>query len=258
MDWIIAQLSVWAKNRLPVEDIKTSITNVLCQEPLYIYIPVYEDPFGKNDTGFGEYAFINYEEAVDYYILEGLDEIVRVLKDPHTRKPQLLTNDQVWDIKGKADAEVILNKDDAVRVVSGPLRHNFGTVQFVLGDNVNVLVYLGQESLQVTLPTHHVRKSSKRTLLRKSESEAPNFDLSVNGHGFNHKRKLDFGELPRVQILRRGIRKTKLNIDGKIYQIQNEVLDKILLSYDVLDDKAFDEMSKIITNGEGEYYESDE
>lgn len=177
MDWIIAQLSVWAKNRLPVEDIKTSITNVLYQEPLYIYIPVYEDPFGKNDTGFGEYAFINYEDGVDYYVLENLDEIVRVLKDHHTRKPQLLTNDQVWDIKEKADAGVILSEDDAVKVISGPLRGNFGTVQFILGDNVNVLVFLGQESLQVTLPVYHVRKSSKRTLLRKNESNAPEFDL---------------------------------------------------------------------------------
>lgn len=248
MDWIIAQLSVWAKNRLPVEDIKTSITNILHQEPLYIYVPVYEDPFGKNDTGFGEYAFINYEEEVDYYVLEGLDEIVRILKDPHTKKPQLLTNDQVWDIKEKADAEVTLNKDDAVRVISGPLRHNFGTVQFVLGDNVNVLVYLGQESLQVTLPVHHLRKSSKRTLLRKSENRAPGFDLSVNG--YNYKAKLNFGEQPRVQILRRGIRKTKLSIDNKVHQVANEVLDKILLSYDVLDDKAFDAMAKIITGGE--------
>lgn len=248
MDWIIAQLSVWARNRIPVEDIKTSITNVLYQEILYIYIPVYEDPFGKNDTGFGEYAFINYEEMVDYYVLEDLDEIVRVLKDPHTKKPQLLTNDQIWEIKEKADEGITLNKDDAVRVVSGPLRHNFGTVQFILGDNVNVLVYLGQESLQVTLPSQHVRKSSKRTLLRTTESQSPHFDLSVNGH--NHKQKLNFGDLPRVQILRRGIRKTKLNIDGKVYQIPNEALDKILLSYDVLDDKAFDEVTKFVTNGE--------
>ena len=250
MDWIIVQLSVWAKNHLPVEDIKSSIANVLYQDPLYIYIPVYEDPFGKNDTGFGEYTFINYEEGVDYYVLENLDEVVRVLKDPHTKKLQLLTNDEVWDIKDKADAEVILNKDDAVRVVSGPLRHNFGTVQFVVGDNVNVLVYLGQESLQVTLPVHHVRKSSRRTLLRQSESKAPDFDLSINGHNFNHKTKLNFGELPRVQILRRGIRKTKLSIDNKIYQVTNEVLDKILLSYDVLDDKAFDEVTRLVSNGE--------
>jgi hypothetical protein len=248
VDWIIAQLSVWARNHIPVEDIKTSIANVLPQEPLYIYIPVYEDPFGKNDTGFGEYAFINHDESEDYYVLENLDEIVRVLKDPHTRKPQLLTNDQIWEIKAKADAGVILNKDDAVRVVSGPLRHNFGTVQFVVGDTVNVLVYLGQESLQVTLPTHHVRKSSKRTVLRQSESQLPNFDLSANG--YHYGRKLNFGELPRVQILRRGIRKTKLSIDGKVYQIQNEVLDKILLAHDVLDDSAFDDVTRFVNNGE--------
>jgi transcription antitermination factor NusG len=249
VDWIIAQLSVWARNRIPVEDIKTSIGNVLYQEPLYIYIPVYEDPFGKNDTGFGEYAFINYEENIDYYVLENLDEIVRILKDPHTKKPQLLTNDQIWDIKEKADAGVALSKDDAVRVVSGPLRHNFGTVQFIVGDTVNVLVYLGQESLQVTLPTHHVRKSSRRTLIRQSEDKSPYFDLSsVNGH--DHRHKLNFGELPRVQILRRGIRRTKLSIDNKVYQIPNETLDKILLSYDVLDDQAFNEVGKIIANGE--------
>jgi hypothetical protein len=252
VDWIIAQLSVWAKNRLPVEDIKTSIANVLYQEPLFIYIPVYEDPFGKNDTGFGEYAFINYNSEVDYYVLEGLDEIVRILKDPHTRKPQLLTNDEVWTIKEKADAEIILNKDDAVRVVSGPLRGNFGVVQFVIGDDVSIVVYLGQESLQVALPVHHVRKSSKRTLLRKSESQEPNFNLSVNGYHFNHKNILNFGESPRVQILRRGIRKTKISIDNKVYQVQNEVIDKILLSYDVLDDRAFDEVGRILTNGEHE------
>jgi hypothetical protein len=250
VDWIIAQLSIWAKNRVPVEDIKTSIANVLYQEPLYIYIPVYEDPFGKNDTGFGEYAFINYEDGVDYYILEDLDEIVRVLKDYHTRKPQLLTNDQIWDIKEKADAGVELNKDDAVRVVSGPLRHNFGIVQFVLDDNVNVLVYLGQESLQVTLPVHYVRKSSRRTLIHQSESNAPDFNVSVNGHSFNHKNELNFGDLPRVQILRRGIRKTKIAIDNKVYQIQNEIFDRMLLSYDVLDDRAFDEVGKRISNGE--------
>lgn len=248
MDWIVAQLSVWAKNRLPVEDIKTSIAHVLYYDPLYIYIPVYEDPFGKNDTGFGEYAFINYEEDVDYYILEDLDEVVRVLKDPHTKRPQLLTNDQIWEIKDKADAEVILHEDDAIRVVSGPLRHNFGTVQFIVGDNVNVLVYLGQESLQVTLPVHHVRKSPKRTLLRKSESRAPDFDLSVNG--YNHKAKLNFGELPRVQILRRGIRKTKLSIDNRVYQIQNEILDPILLAHDVWDDRVFDEVTRLVSNGE--------
>lgn len=249
MEWIIAQLSIWAKNRLPVEDIKTSIANALYQEPLYIYIPVHEDPFGKNDTGFGEYVFINYEEGIDYYVLEDLDEIVRILKDPHTRKPQLLTNDQVWDIKEKADAEVILSEGDTVRVTSGPLRGNFGTVQFIVGDDVSIMVYLGQESLQVALPVYHVRKSSKRTLLRKSENKAPEFDLSVNGYCFDHKCKLKFGELPRVQILRRGIRKTKLSIDGKVYQVPNEILDKILLSYDVLDDQAFDGLSKLISNG---------
>jgi transcription antitermination factor NusG len=251
VDWIIAQLSVWAKNRLPVEDIKTSITNALYQEPLYIYIPVYEDPFGKNDTGFGEYIFINYEEDVDYYVLENLDEIVRVLKDPHTKKPQLLTNDEVWAIKEKADAEIILNKDDAVKVVSGPLRGNFGVVQFVVGDDVSIIVYLGQESLQVALPVHHVRKSSKRTLLRKSEGQTPNFNLSANGHAFNHKSTFNFGELPRVQILRRGIRRTKISIDNRIYQIQNEILDKILLSYDVLDDQAVGEINRLVSNGDG-------
>jgi transcription antitermination factor NusG len=256
VDWIIAQLSIWAKNRLPVEDIKNSIANVLPQEPLYIYIPVYEDPFGKKDTGFGEYAFINYEENVDYYILEGLDEIARVLKEHHTKKPQLLTNDQVWDIKNKADAGVTLSKDDAVRVVSGPLRHNFGRVQFVIEDNVNVLVYLGQESLQVTLPVQHVRKSFRRTSIHRSESKAPDFDLSANGYNFNHKYKFNFGELPRIQILRRGIRKTKLSIDNKICQIQNEVLDKILLAHDVWDDKTFDEVAKFVSNGE--YDESEQ
>ena len=248
MDWLILQLSVWAKNRLPVEDIQAAIAHALYQEPLYIYIPVYEDPFGKNDTGFGEYCFINYHEGVDYYILEELDEVVRVLKDPHTRKPQLLTNDQIWEIKEKADAGIALNENDTVRVVSGPLRKNYGVVQFILGDNVNILVFLGQESLQVTLPLCHVRKSFKRTLLRKSESQAPGFDL--NGHPFDYQAKLNFGEMPRVQILRRGIRKTKMNIDNRVYQIPNEILDRILLSYDVLDDEAFDEVTKLVTNGE--------
>lgn len=73
--------------------------------------------------------------------------------------------------------------------------------------------------------------------------------ISVNGYHSNHKSKLNFGDLPRVQILRRGIRKTKLSIDSKIYQIPNETLDKILLSYDVLDDKVFDEVSQIISDG---------
>ena len=249
MDWLVAQLSVWAKNRLPVEEIKNIITNALPQDPLYIYIPVYEDPFGKKDTGFGEYVFINYEPLVDYYVLEALDEIVRVLKEPHTRRIQLLSNDQVWEIKDKTDAEIVLNKGDVVRVVSGPLRHNFGTIQFMVGDNVNVLVCLGQEFLQVTLPVKHVRKSIRRTLLRKKEIKAPGFDLS-NGVVYEDKPRLNFGDLPRVQILRRGMRKTKISIDNKVYQIQNEVIDKILLSYDILDDHVVDEMNKVVLDGE--------
>jgi transcription antitermination factor NusG len=248
MDWIIVQLSVWAKNRLTIEDIKNLITNILHQDPLYIYVPVYEDPFGKNDTGFGEYVFINYEEGVDCYVLEGIDEIVRVLKDPHTRKPQLLTSEQIWDIKNKADSEIMLCKEDAVRVISGPHRHNFGVVQFVLGDSINVLVYLGQESLQVTLPVSHVRKSSRRTLLRKRENKEPSFDLHCECNNHSIESKLKFGDLPRVQILRRGIRRTKISIDNKIYQISNEVFDKILLTHDVLDDQVFDEVTRIMSD----------
>jgi hypothetical protein len=247
MDWLIAQLSVWARNRLPVEDIKTSIANVLYQAPLYIYIPVYEDPFGKNDTGFGEYAFINYMPDIDYYVLEDLDEIVRVLKEPHTKRLQLLTNDEVWEIKDKADAEVVLSEGDVVRVISGPVRQNYGIVQFIVGNTVNVVVYLGQESLQVTLPFHHVRKSLRRTSLHKKEAQEPDFDLS---NGRESQPGFNFGEMPRVQILRRGVRKTKVSIDNKVYQISNSVIDKILLSSGVLDEQVASEMSRIISSGD--------
>jgi hypothetical protein len=232
-----------------VEEIKSVITNAVPQDPLYIYIPVYEDPFGKKDTGFGEYAFINFEPTADYYALEALDEIVRLLKEPHTKRLQLLSNDQVWDIKDKTDAEIVLDKGDVVRVISGPLRHNFGTIQFMVGDNANVLVCLGQEFLQVTLPIKHVRKSIRRTLLRKKEIKTPSFDVS-NGMAHEGKNPLNFGEMPRMQILRRGPRKTKISIDNKVHQIPNEVIDKILLAYDILDDHVVTEVSKIVLDGE--------
>jgi hypothetical protein len=236
MQWVIVQLSVWARTHLPSDRIEAAIMGVLHQAPLYIYIPVYEDLYGKKDYGFGEYAFINYDPETDYYILEELDEVVRILKDPHTKKPFLLTNEQVWDIKNKSDLECELHPDDVVKIISGPARDNYGVVLFVAGDTVRVEVQIGQEKNQATVPVQHVRKSRKKTFQRKHQLEDREFHLDEPE---NHVQRLNFGDTPRIQILRRGQCNTKVSIDNKVRQVPNEWIDKILLSSNILDDNEF-------------------
>jgi transcription antitermination factor NusG len=170
-EWVIIQLSGLARARLSLSHIRSVIKKSLNQVPLIIYFPVTEDYYGKQDSGYGEYVFINYVFGTDYYALEELEEFILVLKHPHTKKPQLLSNEEVKRIRDHIYQEVKIHKNDVVKVTRGNLRGNYGIVNFVNGDTVSVKVQLGQESLESTMLVQNVRKSKKRTLIRKKDMD---------------------------------------------------------------------------------------
>src|SRR4051812_29836665 len=88
--WIVVQMKNWTRYKLKVNQILLVISGCINQEPFYVYVPVIEDIYGKQDFGYGEYFFVNYIDGTDYYALEACEEFVRVLKDPHTKQPQTI------------------------------------------------------------------------------------------------------------------------------------------------------------------------
>src|SRR4051812_17226763 len=96
--WVVTQMKNWTRYKLKVGQILLVIENCIDQDPFYVYVPVIEDHYGKQDFGYGEYFFVNYVDDIDYYALEACDEFVRVLKDPHTRQPQLISTEQLGTI----------------------------------------------------------------------------------------------------------------------------------------------------------------
>jgi hypothetical protein len=223
--WVVVQIKNWARTKLWANQIRHVVEECIVQDPFYIYIPVVEDCYGKQDFGYGEYLFINCVDMVDYFLLEKRDEFTRILKDPHTKQPQLISGEQLALIRERIREEVRIKPGHVIRVIRGNLRGNYGTVENVNGQQVTVIVRIGQEAVESTVPVYWVRRSRKSVF---GQQDSVNLELN----GFAHlalSSGYNFGEVPRVRVLRRGLRHTTVLVDQKRAVFDNEQVDEFLL-----------------------------
>jgi hypothetical protein len=226
LHWVVTQMKNWTRYKLKVNQILFVVNNCIDQEPFYVYVPVIEDLYGKQDFGYGEYFFINYVIGVDYYALETCDEFVRVLKDPHTKKPQLISTEQLSTIRDQIQEETKINPGNVVRIIKGNLRGNHGVVNYVQGQEIFLRVRIGQETLDVNMPLYYTRRSKRKILTQQPEAQG----LNLNGfHKENESAgKYNFGEVPRLRILKKGLRRTTVLLDNKIHMVCNEEIESLL------------------------------
>lgn len=227
MYWITVQLSSYAKRELSVKHLESVVKNNIKQEPVLIYIPVSEDYYGKQDSGYGEYLFINYVEGVNYFILEDLDEFLRILKKPHGYEPSLISDLQLDKIRGQVEKETRIVKGDVVKIIKGNVKGNYGVVQSVniQYSNASIQVKVGQESLFVNIPIYCLRKSRRLSLNSTTDVKISLLEDEVE------RNPIIFSNKPKIEVLKKGFKKTKLLIDGKVSLVLNDDLDEIMDSH---------------------------
>lgn len=240
MDWVVVQLSNWARSRRSVAEIEGVIRVVLRTDDLEIYIPVIEDLCGKLDSAYGEYVFIQYFPDLDYFGLENENEFVRVLRCSTTHEPQVLDDRQVDVIRGQVEGDLRLRVGDVVKIVIGPTRGNYGVVTGLVGDDVLVKAQVGQECLDMVLPARQVRRNQHRTVRRQVMVEF----RSPVGHRVSGR---DFGT-QTLQIVRRGKQKSRVLLNGQSVRLPNEEIQRILSEQTKEDKKIISFPALIIFN----------
>jgi transcription antitermination factor NusG len=242
MDWLILQLSSWAKSKLLSHEIKRAINRRIRQPSLQVFCPVVEDNYGKQDSPYGEYVFIEYDPNIDYYPLESAEEFVTFLKDPGTSQPQLLSDEHVVQIKTQIDAATRLYPEDVVKVMEGPMEKSYGVVNSCEDGEVALTVQMGNELVNISIPVRHVRKSIRRTKVRKRQLTQQEY-IPIPPVPASPSPTLSNLVCPTTNILpaqtsgsvgqkitkivRRGLKNTRVIIDGQSLLISNDDLKKL-------------------------------
>lgn len=167
MQWVTIQLTPWALKTKRLKELKRSLNRYKTYQGLQIKYPAHEDQYDKNDTGFGEYIFLEYRDNIDYSSLNGTEDFDCVLRSSEDT-PHLMSDQQVDAIMESAKVRYKLQPGDSVRVKSGGMRGNVGVVQHVDEDQVHVSVTLGNDVHEITLPLAwlkpiHTNKENKNS-----------------------------------------------------------------------------------------------
>lgn len=248
MEWVTVQLASWAKSKLSTAELEKAVRKKIHFPELLIYYPVIEDRYGKKDSPYSEYIFLTYHEDLDYTGLEELDEFLAVLKIPKKDQPLTIPDEDVAAIRNQVNALDQLHVDDVAKIMEGPLKGNFGVITGTYAGEATLLVTMGSETIQACISIQHLRFSKKRTLIRKKKLDQTKFlqDFTKQSNisepvqpnlVIQTETKVEVESQPssdhRIQrIVRRGLKNTRVLINGQSVLLTNEELRKRLAGSD--------------------------
>lgn len=245
MLWVTVQLSGWAKSRLTNRELDKVIRKAFPRNTLNFYYPVLEDTYGKQESPYSEYVFVSYDQNVDYFSLELLDEFVAVLKDSEAQQPILVDDADIERIKNQVEKDKELEPQDVVRIMEGALEGNYGVVQFSQDGEVNLEITVGNEIVSGSFPIRHVRKSPRRTKQLKKRQSSLYYDaipdlssLPSDTHNYQNLvfqspdkpclEEKDQGPVKIISIVRRGLKNTRVTTsNGSSMLISNDDLRRL-------------------------------
>jgi hypothetical protein len=223
--WLVVQLSGWAKSHRSLNEIILKVQQTLKNSNLAIFIPVNEDAYGKQSSPYSEYIFLEYQEYLNYYDLEEQDEFVRVLRHVKSDSPHLISDKELIQIRSQSFEYQKLAVDSKVKIINGLLRGNFGFITRVFEGEFEVNGKVGQENYTIILSAQHVRKMPSEKLLPKP--------IALINSPVTSKRIDRFGSAPKIRLIRRGSRNSRLMINGRSTVVPNTELAKYLPEYAV-------------------------
>jgi len=159
VEWVTAQLTSWAQKTMSSADLTRVVVQKL-RMSLRTYYPVIEDDYGKQDTAYAEYLFIEYQPGQDYGQLEKTEEFRRVLRNKHG-KPELLPDHEIQRVKVQVGIQTELHPGDVVKISRTALRGNRGRVIHAANGQAQLEVRVGGETIQTALPIDWLRRVKK-------------------------------------------------------------------------------------------------
>jgi hypothetical protein len=241
MDWVIVQLTPWAEKTMTTLEVADELRRRLGRSDVEIYYPVIEDAAGKHNTPYSEYLFVEYTDDLPYEELEGNEIFNSVLRDPNTDFPQLVGDGDIGRIQIQIIEQETLRIDEIVAINEGPFRGNEGHIQSVEDTQVILIVSLGDEEVEATLPRSWVRGTGRRLRrrskprIREEDLAGLDFAMSEAPEEFEDLDSSDGdGEVP-VQVpdwfiervVRRGKFNTRVIQNGQSVKLPNEEIARI-------------------------------
>jgi ribosomal protein L24 len=241
LQWVVVQLSSWAKDKLTQGELAGVVHKKL--PGLEVFYPIKEDTYGRQDSPYSEYLFIEYLPNMDYRLLESLEEFTGLLHDPADLAYSLMENKDVDEIRKKLSIMTELEKDDVVKVLEGPMRGNYGYVRGCYLEEAAVSINVGTETIEASISITHLRRSNHRTKARKlkkrqrknlrkikpDQDKIPVFGTESGTFKVRETEKqteevTPSGDGKITRIIRRGLKNTRVVRDGVSTLITNEEL----------------------------------
>lgn len=152
MQWLILQLTPWAVKTKTCKDLQDAVKRHQSFRKLQFFYPATEDEHGKYDVGFGEYAFLEFREGLDYSSLENTEDFNSILRSTPKAPPQLVGDEHIQKIQNQITVATSLQVDDVVRITAGALAGNTARVVDSSEGFARLEVDLGHDSLTASLP----------------------------------------------------------------------------------------------------------
>lgn len=147
--WIIVQLTPWAVKTKSTKELHDTVKRHSALKKLDFFYPTTEDEHGKYDVGFGEYAFLEFKENVDYSVIENTEDFSYVLRA--SDRPEVVSDQHVQEIRQKVRVFSAAQPDDVVKITAGALAGNLARVLSVEDQCALLEVDLGQETITAAL-----------------------------------------------------------------------------------------------------------
>lgn len=149
--WVLLQLTPWAVKTKNTQDLVKAVRRYSSLRHLEFIYPVEEDQHGKYDSGYAEYAFLEWEEGTDYTVLEDTEEFLAVVRASPKDKPHLVSQSELDQILGKISSGRHMEVGDEVYVTVGALQGNYGKVVHCDGEYAQVDDEMGNETIPASL-----------------------------------------------------------------------------------------------------------